>query len=140
MSTAATRGSRHHRSVQAQSIRQEHDPGTSRRRMSWDDLDPVEQSLLVVAAKESTLDQACASWAGQPRRPAAVELTKSVALSMYRAGLIGFYRIDDGYPDMSDTDLTRVFQGRTYWDAGHVNSRRVGVFLTAAGEDTVLGP
>lgn len=106
----------------------------------WDDLDAVEQTILMVAAREHTLDQACAAWSDHPDRPADMRLTKTTAVAQFHRGLIGFYRVDDGYPDLSSNDLATVLAGHSYWDARHGNSRLVGMYLTTAGEDTVLGP
>ena len=108
--------------------------------VGWDNLNAVEQMILVVASREHTLQHACVSWADQPGRLAEIELTKAVASTLNHRGLIGFYRVDDGYPDLSSQDLSTVFTGHSYWDARHANSRRVGMFLTTVGEDTVLGP
>ena len=106
----------------------------------WDDLDAIEQSLLVVAARERMLDQACPAWADRPRRDGAIELTKQAARGLLHRGLIGFFRVSEGYPDLSENDLGLVFRGRSYWDCADENSRQVGLFLTTAGEDVVLGP
>ena len=110
------------------------------RARGWDDLSAVEQTILMVAAQERTLEHACASWSEHPGRTSDIELTRGTAMTLYKNGLIGFYRVDDGYPDLSTKDLATVFNTRSYWDAGHSNSSRVGVFLTTSGEDTVLGP
>ncbi len=110
------------------------------RALCWDDLDAVEQTILMVAAQERTLKHACASWSEQPGRTSDIELTRGAAQTQYNRGLIGFYRVDDGYPDLSSKDLATVFGSPSYWDVCHVNSGRVGMFLTTAGEDTVLGP
>lgn len=106
----------------------------------WDDLDAVEQSLLVVASQERTLANACASWSPSPRRRTEIEHTRSAAARLLHRGLIGFYRVDDGYPDLSESDVDTVLRGYTHWDCGHTDAGIVGLFLTTAGEDLVLGP
>lgn len=106
----------------------------------WDDLDPVEQSLLGVASREHTLDHACASWTDRPGRRREIELTKAAARKLFNHDLIGFYRVDDGYPDLSDSDRSTIFRGITYWDKNHCDAAMVGIFLTTAGEEIVLGP
>jgi len=112
-----------------------------RRRVAvWDDLDAVEQSLLAVAAREHTLDGACASWAAQPLRRGDIEMTVRAAGRLHQLGLIGFYRIADGYPDLCDPDLQPVLNDPSQWECGNDTARRVGLYLTTSGEDLVLGP
>ena len=115
-------------------------PNAGHRDVCWDRLGPIEQSLLVVASRDDTLDRACGSWAHRPRRPIAIEMTKQAAAMLFENGLIGFYRVDDGYPDLSEVDVRMVFTDRTYWDCEHVNAHQAGMFLTTAGEDVVRGP
>lgn len=105
----------------------------------WDDLDAVEQSLLAVAAREQTLDRACASWAQRARGRSEIGMTKHSARRLLDKGLIGFYRIRDGYPDLTDDELCAVFQENSYWDLNHPSAHGVGLYLTAPGEDVVLG-
>jgi hypothetical protein len=113
----------------------------SRRRVAaWDDLDAVEQSLLVVAAREHTLGHACASWSAQPLRRGDVEMTMHAARRLLDFGLIGFYRVENGYPDLCDGDLKFVLGDQSHWECGHDQARGVGLYLTNAGEDLVLGP
>jgi hypothetical protein len=111
-----------------------------RRVAAWDDLDAVEQSLLVVAAREHTLGHACASWSAQPLRRADVEMTMQAATRLLDYGFIGFYRVENGYPDLCEGDLNVVLGDRSHWECGHDQARRVGLYLTTAGEDLVLGP
>ncbi len=106
----------------------------------WDDLDPIEQSLLGVASQERTLDHACASWTNRPRRRREIELTKAAAERLFQRGLIGFYRVEDGYPDLADTDRVTIFRGISYWDQNHSDACMVGLFLTTTGEEVVLSP
>jgi len=108
--------------------------------LRWDDLDPIEQTLLVVASQEYTLGRACGSWATRPRRPIAMEMTKHAAIKLFDKGLIGFFRVDVGYPDLGMPDVERVFADQSHWDCDHQNSDHVGIYLTTAGEDVVLGP
>jgi hypothetical protein len=105
----------------------------------WDDLDAVEQSLIAVAAREHTLDRACVSWSQRPRGHSEIAMTKHSAQALLNKGLIGFYRLEDGDPDLTQEELRTVFQENTYWDLGHVHAHGVGLFLTEAGEDVVLG-
>ena len=111
-----------------------------RRSLCWDDLDPIEQSLLVVAARERTLDHACSSWAERPSQPIAIAMTKRSAVKLFDNGLVGFYRVEVGYPDLSEVDVRLVLVDNSYWDREQKNACRVGLFLTTAGEDVVLGP
>jgi hypothetical protein len=106
----------------------------------WDDLDPIEQSLLVVASRDYILGRACGSWAQRPRRPIAMEMTRHAAIKLFKKGLIGFYRVDVGYPDLAEADVERVLADQRYWDCDHQNASQVGVYLTTAGEEVVLGP
>jgi hypothetical protein len=48
--------------------------------------------------------------------------------------------VDDGYPDLSDSERSTIFRGITYWDTNHGDAALVGIFLTTAGEEIVLGP
>jgi hypothetical protein len=59
---------------------------------------------------------------------------------LFDSGLIGFYRVDDGYPDLGEVDVRLVFADQSHWDCEQQNASQVGVFLTTAGEDVVLGP
>ena len=68
------------------------------------------------------------------------ELTKAAARRLFNHDLIGFYRVDDGYPDLSDSERSTIFRGITYWDKNHGDAALVGIFLTTAGEEIVLGP
>lgn len=106
----------------------------------WDDLDPVEQSLLAAASQERTLDHACASWTDRPRRRRDIERTRAAAAKLFDHGLIGFYRVADGYPDLTDADRATIFRSNTFWDRDHCDAAVVGLFLTTAGEEVVLGP
>ena len=115
-------------------------PSPTGQLLRWDGLDPIEQTLLVVASQEYTLGRACGSWAHRPRRPIAIEMTKHAAIKLFDKGLIGFYRVDDGYPDLGVRDVERVFADQSHWDCDHQNSDQVGIYLTTAGEDVVLGP
>jgi hypothetical protein len=115
-------------------------PSAGRGGVVWDDLDAVEQSLLAVAAREHTLDHACASWAALPPRRGDVEMTMQAAGRLLALGFIGFYRVQDGYPDVCDQDLRLVFCDQSHWQCGQENAGRVGLYLTTAGEDLVLGP
>ena len=116
----------------------------SRRRVAvWDDLDAIEQSLLAVAAGERTLDLACTSWAAPPLRGGVLKMTMRAAGRLHELGLIGFYRIEDGYPDLGEHELNLVFSDRSHWECGPDDAGRlgrVGMYLTTAGEDLVLGP
>jgi len=62
------------------------------------------------------------------------------ARRLLQLGFIGFYRVDDGYPDLCDRDLSVVFGDQSHWECGQDNARSVGLYLTTAGEDLVLGP
>jgi hypothetical protein len=113
----------------------------SRRRVAArDDLDAVEQSLLVVSAREHTLGHACACWSAQPLRRGDVEMTMHAAGRLLDFGVIGFYRVEDGYPDLCDGELKFVLGDQSRWECGHDQARGVGLHLTNAGEDLVLDP
>ena len=111
----------------------------STRATVWDDLDAVEQSLMAVASREHTLDRACVSWSQRPRGHSEIAMTQHSAHRLVEKGLIGFYRVGDGYPDLTAEELATVFQENTYWDLSHLHAHGVGLFLTEAGEDVVLG-
>ena len=112
---------------------------TAAQAIVWDDLDAVEQSLLAVAAREHTLDRACASWAQRARGRSEISMTKHSARRLLDRGLIGFFRVGEGYPDLTDDELCAVFQVNSYWDHSHLHAHGVGLYLTTAGEDVVLG-
>lgn len=112
---------------------------TAAQAIVWDDLDAVEQSLLAVAAREHTLDRACASWAQRARGRSEISMTMHSARRLLDRGLIGFFRVGEGYPDLTDDELCAVFQVNTYWDHSHLHAHGVGLYLTTAGEDVVLG-
>jgi hypothetical protein len=111
-----------------------------RRVAAWDDLDAVEQSLLAVAAREHTLGHACASWSAQPLRRGDLDITMQAAGRLLDLGFIGFYRVENGYPDLGDRDLRLVLGDHSHWECGQRNARLTGLYLTTAGEDLVLGP
>jgi len=110
-----------------------------RRVLVWADLDAVEQSLLVVASQERTLDHVCEFWTQRAQGRSEIAITIYSARRLFDDGLIGFYRVGEGYPDLTDAELGSVFEGHTFWDRGHDNARSVGVYLTTTGEDVVLG-
>jgi hypothetical protein len=93
----------------------------------WDDLDAIEQSLLTVAAGERTLDLACTSWAAPPLSRGVVKMTMRAAGRLHELGLIGFYRIEDGYPDLGEHELGLVFSDRSHWECGPDDAGRVDI-------------
>ena len=69
-----------------------------------------------------------------------MEMTKHAAIKLFDKMLISFYRVDDGYPDLGVPEVERVFADQSHWDCDHQHSGQVGIYLTTAGEDVVLGP
>lgn len=113
--------------------------GFSRRRARrvtrWRQLDGTEQQLLVVAVREYTLDHATDPSAGPSGDIAA---SRGAGQRLLQLGLIGFYEVTDGYPDLTGAKLDLVLREDSWWDSTNDASRRVGVYLTTSGEDLVL--
>ena len=106
----------------------------------WHELAAIEQSLLIAASREQTLDQACVSWSLPPPRLFDVQVMRTAARGLVDRGLIGFYLVQDGYPDLTTSELTAVLAANACWDSTRPDARGIGLYLTPAGEDVVLGP
>jgi hypothetical protein len=110
---------------------------TARRVTRWRQLDAIEQQLLVIASRDSILDQAT-SWSDQPATADEINATRLAAGRLYQLALIGFFLVTDGYPDVSSQELETVLGDCSFWQCDNECAQRVGMFLTTAGEDLVL--
>ena len=108
--------------------------------LSWDDLGLIEQTLLVVASREQTLENACSAWSHSPHLCGDIQRTMVAAQELHRCGLIGFYRVRDGYPDLDADEIGTVLSAACYWESTRLESPGVGLYLTTSGEDVMIEP
>ncbi len=94
--------------------------------VTWDTLADDEQDLILAASTDGPLWALCDS-------RSAVEL-HSAAGRLVARGLIWFYLLEDGYPDLTPAQVCDVCTDPRWWDVGGTRCYEVGVYLTEAGE------
>jgi hypothetical protein len=57
------------------------------------------------------------------------------ASSLVDLGLIWFYRVVDGYPDLTATEVSRLCGDSVHWQATDADCQQVGLYLTDCGEE-----
>ena len=100
----------------------------------WDDMSAIEQLLMNRAAAEGLLHEACSAWdqGRSRRRPRELDAILTAVWGLLSRDLIGLFRVADGYPDLSWSEIDDVFRNRRPRDT---DGSMVGMYLTSSGED-----
>lgn len=100
----------------------------------WDGLSVIEQGLLARAAAEGVLHEVGTGRAGPSGRRPAHELNAilTAVAGLVSHDLIGLYRVADGYPDLSRTEITGALRACR---SGVPDEPAIGMYLTPRGED-----
>lgn len=99
----------------------------------WQQFTYLEQNLLLAAFAEKPLWVPCASTADEHGHSAEPGL-REAAIRMVRSGLVWFYRLDDGYPDLTPAEVDEVCSDSELWDADDEACHQIGLYLTDRGE------
>lgn len=99
---------------------------------AWEELTAAEQHLLLAALAEKPLWLArVSSDDSGVGAPAAV--LRVAARRMVEFGLVWFYRLEQGYPDVTAVEVDRLCADDVHWRTSH-DGHRYGLYLTDAGE------
>lgn len=110
--------------------------GTERRRLendSWEQLGFLEQNLLLAALAEKPLWVTCAGVEGLLDGDSVVAL-RLAARRLVDLGLIWFYRVEEGYPDLTPAEADELCADDRHWDPRLEDCTSFGLYLTEHGE------
>jgi hypothetical protein len=108
------------------------EPVPPEREVRWEDLGGIAQNLLLAALAERPLSVVCRSrYDGEPLH--GKELQEAAAL-LVGAGLLWFYRIEDGYPDLTEEETERLLADVGVWTCDTGLCSAYGMYLTDVGE------
>lgn len=101
---------------------------------TWEQLTGLEQNLVLAAFAEKQLWVPCASLAdgSDPNARFALQLA---ARHLVDLGLVWFYRLCDGYPDLTAAEVDCLCDDDRMWDVTGDGCHWVGLYLTDIGED-----
>lgn len=104
----------------------------------WAELSDLERGVLLLAGEEAMLWEVAATLEPEPERRGSrvVADGQRVVGDLARRGLLWFYRLDDGNPDLSETAVVDLFNqpGRWLRDETTGAVANVCLYATAEGE------
>jgi hypothetical protein len=100
----------------------------------WEGLTYLEQNLLLAAVAEKPLWMPCASVADE-RDTSPAESLRTAASRLVDLGLVWFYRVVDGYPDLTAAEVAGLCGDSIHWHATDADCQQVGLYLTDCGEE-----